>query len=120
MRLREETDDVVLSKVVDEIEAEHTVEPAAQLGRGRVAIPMQDPIRHPRLGDDLPADRRAARQVKYGRGEPRVAPAQLGRVPAVTTADVQERAQVAGQSQLPGDLGRTEPGEVGLAADIPR
>src|SRR5579875_3494285 len=114
----EEGGDPGTRQMVDKVEAEHRVIPAAQVRRGRVPVAVPDPARHPGPGDDLPADRRAARQVEHGRGEPGVAPAQLGRVPAVAAPDVQQGPRVAGQPQLPGHLGGAEPGKLELAADV--
>jgi hypothetical protein len=81
--------------VVHEVETEHRVVAAAQASRaqvtgGRVAVPEPDPVGHPGRGDDLAADRRAARQVEHGRGQPRVAAAQRRGVQAVAAADVEQ------------------------------
>jgi hypothetical protein len=81
--------------VVHEVEAEHRVVAAAQVAGaqiigGRVAVPEPHPVGHPGRGDNLAADRRAARQVQHGRGQPRVAAAQRRGVQTVTAADVEQ------------------------------
>jgi len=76
--------------VVHEVEAEHRVVASAQVNSGRVAVPEPNAVGHPGGGDDLAADRRAARQVEHGRGQPRVAAAQRHGVQAVATADVEQ------------------------------
>jgi len=59
--LAEEADDLAGRQVVDKVEAKHGVVPTAQVIRGRVPVAVPDPVGHSGLGDDLPADRRAAR-----------------------------------------------------------
>jgi len=86
--------------MVHEVEAEHRVVATtqvtgaqvtgAQVTGGRVAVPEPHPVGHPGRGDDLAADRRAARQVEHGRGQPRVAAAQRHGVQAVAAADVEQ------------------------------
>jgi hypothetical protein len=81
--------------VVHEVEAEHRVVATtqvtgAQVTGGRVAVPEPHPVGHPGRGDDLAADRRAARQVEHRRGQPRVAAAQRRGVQAVAAADVEQ------------------------------
>jgi len=91
--------------VVHEVEAEHRVVATAQVTGapvagtqasraqvvgGRVAVPEPHPVGHPGGGDDLAADRRAARQVEHGRGQPWVAAAQRRGVQAVAAADVEQ------------------------------
>ena len=71
----EEADDLVGGQVVDKIEAQHGVIPAAQVVCRRVPVPVLNAVGHPGPGDDLAANRRAARQVEYGRGQPRIAAA---------------------------------------------
>jgi hypothetical protein len=103
--LAEQGGDLVRAQVVHEVEAEHRVVATtrvtgaqvtgaqvsgAQVSGGRVAVPEPHPVGHPGRGDDLAADRRTARQVEHGRGQPRVAAAQRRRVQAVAAADVEQ------------------------------
>jgi hypothetical protein len=93
--LAEQGGDLVRAQVVHEVEAEHRVVATAQVTGaqvtgGRVAVPEPHPVGHPGGGDDLAADRRAARQVQHGRGQPRVAAAQRHGVQAVAAADVEQ------------------------------
>jgi hypothetical protein len=110
--------DLVGFEMVHEVEAKHGVVPAAQVIGGRVPLAVLDPVRQAGRGDDLAADRRAARQVEHGRGQVRIAAAQLRRVPAVPAADVQHGSRIGGQPELPGHLGGAEPGELELAGDV--
>ena len=111
--------DLVGFEMVHQVEAEHGVVPGAQVIRGRVPVAIPDPVRQAGRGDDLAADRRAARQVQHGRGQVRIAAAQLRRVPAMPASDVQHGSRIGGQLELPGHLGGAEPGEVKLAEDVP-
>ena len=71
-----------------------------------VAIDVVHPVAHLLLGDDAPAHRCAPRQVDHRRVQRRVAPAQLGRVPAVAARHVQQRLAAGGrQAQRLGHLG---------------
>ena len=70
------------------------------------------------LGDDLPADRRAAGKVDDGGLEPWMPAAELRREPAVGARHVEQRGRFVRQPQRFCHLGRGQPGELELPADV--
>ena len=119
-RLAEQDGDLGGRQVVHEVEAEHRVVAPAQLqvAGGHVPVVEPHPVRQPGRGDDLTPDRRAARQVEHGGGQPGMAAAQLHGVQAVAAADVEQVPGARRKPQLPGHLRGAEPGELVLAADV--
>ena len=77
-----------------------------------------DAVAHPLLRDDAPPDRGAARQVEHRRAQRRMAPAQLGRVPAVPAGDVEQRLRPGRQPQRLRDLRRADARQLELPADV--
>jgi hypothetical protein len=109
-------------QVVDEVEAQHRVVALVGAGRevrrGRVTVAEPHPVGQAGGGDQLTADRGAARQVEYRGGQRRVALGQARGVRAVAAADVEERAGAGGQRQLAGHLGRRQAGELALPGHV--
>ena len=91
-------------EVVDDVERQHAVVRAAEVGAEHVAGLVLDPVAQPVLGDDLAARRGARLQVQHRRVERRVLAAQLGGVPAVAAGDVEQRLRLRRKAQLLRDL----------------
>ena len=106
------------AQVVDQVEAERAVVGTAEVDLERVALAVLDAVGHAVLGDDLPADRRAAGKVDDGGLEPGMPAAQLRREPAVAARHVEQRGRLVRQPQRFRHLGRGQPGELELAANV--
>jgi hypothetical protein len=104
--------------MVDDVEAQHDVIRASEVGGEHVPVDVDDATSHSRLRHDPPADGRAARQIKDRGPQLRVRAAQLGREPSVRAPEVEHRSGSRRQAQRPRYFGRRQSRELQLARDV--